>query len=37
MYLGQSLSQNIISTILIVSTLFFIGWAVKLMLEKDED
>lgn len=37
MYLGQTLSQNIVSTILIVGTLVFIGWVIKLMLEKDDD
>ncbi len=37
MYLGQSLSQNITSTVLIVASLVFIGWVVKLMLEKDTD
>lgn len=37
MYLGQSLLQNIISTTLIVASLFFIGWTIKLMFEKDDD
>lgn len=37
MYLGQSVVQNIISTILIVGTLFYIGWVIKLMFEKDDE
>lgn len=35
LYLGQSITENIIETVLIVSTLFFIGWIIKLMIEKD--
>ena len=36
LYLNQTVGQNVISTILIVGTLVFIGWVLKLMLEKDE-
>jgi hypothetical protein len=35
MYLGMSFASNALETVLIVATLIYIGWVVKLALEKD--
>ena len=35
MYLGMSLADNLLETVLIVASLIYIGWVVKLALEKD--
>ncbi len=35
MYLGKTLAENICETTLIVMTLIYIGWVIKLALEKE--